>query len=255
MGAWTRWLATITMTVLTACSADPAPMPSASPSGTPLASASTPPDPPEPPPSAEPSASPAPAPPTVLASYPPRDDCAAKPGWAAFHARLAKAAEAQDADALVALTAPDVKLDYGGGHGADELRKRLADPKTGLWHELDAILPLGCAFEGGLAAMPWIFWNVPDEVDAFTTMLTTGSAVPLRARPNAKAAIVASLDWALVTIASPGFDRGAAFVRVTAPGGAKGYVETAKLRSIVDYRLIAEPKDGDWHITAFIAGD
>lgn len=263
MAAWTRWLVPFAVTapvllVVAACSADPVPTPepSAAPSPVPRASHSAPPETPEPSPSAEPSALPSPTAAPLAAAYPPRDDCAAKPGWAAFHAKLAKAAEAQDAEAFVALTAPDIKLDYGGGHGAEELTKRLADPRTGLWHELAAILPLGCGFEGGLAAMPWIFWNIPaDEVDAYTDMLVIGSDVPLRERAQPKARIIAKLDWALVTIAPSGFDPKARYARVTTQDGTRGYAETARLRSLLGYRLIAEPKDGDWHITAFIAGD
>ncbi|MEO0031969.1 MAG: hypothetical protein RIS94_1727 [Pseudomonadota bacterium] len=205
-------------------------------------------------PAAEASAEPEPATPAIT-SYPPRDDCAKQAGWREFRAQLSQAVARRDADALVALTAPDVQLDYGGGHGTDELRKRLVSPDYRLWDKLGAILPLGCGFQGGLAAMPWIFWNTPESLDPYQGMWVTGTDVALHDKPAANAPSLATLDWALVE-AAPHKDANPKFMKVT-PAGTKltGYVAATALRSVIDYRVIAEPKDGAWRITAFIAGD
>jgi hypothetical protein len=185
--------------------------------------------------------------------YAPRDDCADKPGWPAFRKALVTAIKARDADAMAALATPDIALDYGGGSGTAELKKRLADPESGLWQELSTILPLGCAVEGGLAAMPWVFWNVPEAVDSYSAMLVLGDETPLREKPGGKD--ISPVGWLIVGIDPMDFDPKAKATRVTLDNGRKGWVETAKLRSLLDYRLIAEPKDGVWRITAFIAGD
>lgn len=191
----------------------------------------------------------------AIASYPPRDDCAKQPGWRGFRARLAQAVVRRDADALVTLAEPDVQLDYGGGHGAEELRKRLDSPDYRLWDKLAAILPLGCGFQGGLAAMPWVFWNTPESLDPYQGMWVTGTDVPLREKPAPDAPVLATLDWALVE-AAPHTQASSKFVKVT-PAGTKlsGYIDPGALRSVIDYRVIVEPKVGDWRITAFIAGD
>jgi hypothetical protein len=186
-------------------------------------------------------------------SYAPRDDCSAAPGWPAFRQSLAAAVRDKDADAMAALAAPDITLDYGGGSGTDELKKRLADPERQLWRELSGILPLGCAVEGGLAAMPWVFWNVPDNIDSYSAMLVTGDDADLLDSPNGQAQ--GNVGWFIVGIDPLAFKPGAKLTRVTLDNGEKGWVETARLRSLLDYRLIAEPKDGSWKITAFIAGD
>lgn len=187
-------------------------------------------------------------------SLPPQDDCAALSGWSAFHERLQKAVRAKDTDALIALTSPDIRLDYGGGSGRSELAKRLAEPKRALWGELEAILPLGCATDDGLTVMPWFFWNVPDDIDPYTALITTGPDVPLLARPASDAKTLKSLNWALVVIKGP-FNPADTFAKVTADEDAAGYVRTSQLRSLLDYRLIAENRAGEWSITAFIAGD
>lgn len=193
-----------------------------------------------------------PAAPSVV-TYAPKDECAGRAGWTDFRKALGNAVSARDARAFAALASSDVALDYGGGSGTDELVKRLSDPASGLWQELDAILPLGCAVQGGLAAMPWIFWNVPENTESYETMLVLGQDTALRDRPGGKA--LAPAGWRLASIDTRRFDPKARAARVTLEDGAKGWIETAKLRSLLDYRLIAEPRDGGWRITAFIAGD
>lgn len=236
---------------LAGCEREAVPVSTASSRATPVPEASAAPLP-EPVESPSPSAS---AEPSGIAgiTYQPQDDCAKAPGWPAFRKSLVSAVRARDGDALTALASPDVTLDYGGGSGVSELQKRLADPDRKLWAELDALLPLGCAVEGGLAAMPWVFWNVPDDADSYTAMIVTGSDVPLRDGPKGKE--LGNVGWFIVNIDPMAYQPDAKTTPVTLDNGDRGWVETAKLRSLLDYRLIAEPKDDGWQITAFIAGD
>ncbi|GAC1418214.1 MAG: hypothetical protein NVSMB69_18930 [Novosphingobium sp.] len=148
-----------------------------------------------------------------------------------------------------------MKLDYGGGAGRAELMRRLRQ-SGGLWRDLATILPMGCSVEGGLAALPWFFWRIPNSVDPTTTMLVMGDAVPLRALPKASARIVGSLNWPMVELTGKSFDPAAPFARVrTRASGQDGYVETRHLRSLLARRIIAERKDDEWRITAIVAGD
>lgn len=266
--AWTVALASL---ALAACQREPAPQESASPTATPSASATPEPTPTPPAPSPSPTLAlpvkPTPDVPLTPAdtasalpaiALAPRDDCAALPGWSAFATRLAAAVKARDAAALAALSSPDVTLDYGGGHGPAQLQKRLAAPAgAAIWADLARILPLGCAVQGDLVVMPWFFWNVPDEVDPGMTMLVTGQGVPLRAKPSDTAPEVDRLDWSLVTIAtSPSYNPAARYTAViTGKPQRKGWIETARLRSLLARRIIAERKGDDWHISALVAGD
>src|SRR5262245_38505574 len=86
----------------------------------------------------------------------PRDECQAEPGALEFREKLTAAVLAQDADAVVALSASNIMLDFGGGAGAAEFRKRLGEPDRVLWKALANLLPLGCALgEDGSLTMPW----------------------------------------------------------------------------------------------------
>ncbi len=202
----------------------------------------------------EPATSAPAAPLLKAASYPPRDECNALSGWPDFHAKLEQAVTKRDADALAALTDPAVKLDFGGGGGIKDLRARLNDKDYKLWDVLTALLPLGCAAQDGGATMPWIFARSPEDVDAYSGMLVVGADVPAYAKPAANADLVARLNWAMVTVEDyQGPDK--RFAKVTLPGGGTAYVENAKLRSIIDYRLLASRTRQGWRIEALVAGD
>lgn len=196
---------------------------------------------------------------TVSAAFAPRDECRAIPGAASFLDALASAVKTRDSGALLALAADDVKLDFGGGEGKDELRARLEGKVAGygdLWHELSAVLPLGCAYDGSARTMtlPWYFAQDFGERDAFSTMLVIDPAAKLRARPEVDAKALRTLGWDAVEV--PGsYDPEVKFTEVVLSDGTRGFVRTAALRSLIDYRLIAERKNDGWKIVAFIAGD
>lgn len=197
-----------------------------------------------------------PTPRLAQGKYAPRDECGNLPGAADFRRALAKAIEARDADALAALAAPDVKLDFGGGTGVGELRTRLGKTGWSLWDELDALLPLGCAVnkQGGIT-IPWYFAQPMPEVDHATGMLVTGEKVPLYRDADADSPRLAELSWDVVELEG-GLQPQDEFQKVvTADGKTTGFVATEKLRSLLDYRLIASSRDGKWSFTSLVAGD
>ena len=81
---------------------------------------------------------PGPAEPAPMAKgrFAPRDECADVEGAAAFRDRLTTAIAARDDDALVALAASDVVLDFGGGGGTAHLRELLHQSGGALWDEV-----------------------------------------------------------------------------------------------------------------------
>jgi hypothetical protein len=196
----------------------------------------------------------APESPLAAGKWAPQDTCAEVEGADQFRTRLAAAIKARDVEGFVALAADDVKLDFGGGAGSAELRKRLADPSLGLWQELDALMALGCsANEQGGITIPWFFDQDMGEADPYYAMLVTGEDVPLLERPDPAGKRLQTVSWDLVEIAT--LDPASAYQRVELEDGKVGFIATGKLRSLIDYRLTASSRNGRWRVTSFVAGD
>jgi hypothetical protein len=192
--------------------------------------------------------------PVSTGRFAPLETCNRLPGAAAFRAILDSAVRRRDGAALAALASPTIRLDFGEGAGTTELRRRLAGAEgRKLWRELDRILPLGCAVQGGNLVMPSVFAHDFGDTDPFDVMLVTAARVPLLARPNAAARPLRLLSWIMVSpVSADDFEKPFRRVRV---GTQTGYVETAKLRSALDYRLVVSRTRGAWKIDAFVAGD
>lgn len=184
----------------------------------------------------------------------PRDACIEVEGADGFRNRLAATVKARDADALAALAASDIKLDFGGGTGREELRKRLGDPGRDLWSELDALMTLGCSAnaQGGIT-IPWYFDQDLGQIDATSGMLVTGADVPVFADPNPQSPQLARISWDVVEIATLDPERD--YQQVELGDETLGFIATDKLRSLIDYRLTASSRNGNWRITSFVAGD
>lgn len=188
--------------------------------------------------------------------YAPRDACRELPGARAFRERLAAAVEARDADAVAAMASPDIRLGFAGEDGRKRFLAALKASDGKAMKELATLLPLGCAAsEGGGLTIPWFFAQDYGDVDSYSAMIVTGADVPLLAAANAGGAAKRQLSWDLVTL-DKGWHPDLQFQQVTVVGsGAKGFVATDKLRSMLDYRLLANRKGETWQITAFVAGD
>lgn len=197
--------------------------------------------------SAAPSASPAP-----LGKYAPRDECGALPGAAAFRERLAAAVKSRDAQAVAALAAEDVKLDFGDGAGRGELAARLQRPDGELWTALDELLTLGCAAGDEGFTLPWYFAQEID-IDPYGGMIVTGDSVPLLPAPDLSRPPLEMLNWDAVELVA-GLDPEKPYQQVRF-GREQGYVATGRLRSLIDYRLFAERVGDHWEIATLIAGD
>ncbi|WP_338240638.1 hypothetical protein [Aurantiacibacter hainanensis] len=189
----------------------------------------------------------------------PRNECDDLPGGVDFLANLQAAIDTRDADALVALVADDVKLDFGGGSGAQQLRERLAANDGEHWDTLAELLELGCASRDETSmTIPWYFaQEVP--VDPYMGAIVTGEDVPLYNAPARDAEVRTTLSWDAVEQLPDdrpheGFER-VGWLDPETDERVEGYVAADMLRSMIDYRLIANRRNDRWRITALIAGD
>ncbi|MEL7446830.1 MAG: SH3 domain-containing protein [Pseudomonadota bacterium] len=192
----------------------------------------------------------------------PRNECTAPTGLAQLDASLRSVAATRDVAGLLEIVADSVKLDFGGGEGKHELEQRLASSDYRLWDQLDALLKLGCgrtlsAGEYYYASWPWYFSKDLIPLDPYEAYIVTGSGVRLRTAPSLFAPINGSVSWDYVRAIgySEETEEAPGFFRVETRSGQRGYISTDYLRSLVDYRLVAEEAGGEWKVTAFIAGD
>ena len=193
-------------------------------------------------------------------AYAPRQECLISPAARAFAATLRGAIVRRDARALAELASDDVTLDFGGGAGKAELRKRLSGADGArLWRELEEAASLGCAMREGNMIYPWFFAQQLGDVDPFEALLVTGPSVPLYRRAGSRTAPIARLNWQLVIARGVGPAPGAgkrSLRRVSVIGSRlQGYVAPERLRSPLGYRLIVSRKGPGWRISAFVAGD
>jgi hypothetical protein len=192
-------------------------------------------------------------------SLPPVEQCRGDADFARLRQQVQKAVDARDLKGLMALMSDDVRVSFGGQSGPE----RFSDFWTAseqdqelLWAELGGALRLGCAQavdgQGNpYRAIPAMFVT-GDGLDGFTTWVSLPSAV-LRAEPDAISATKMRLpSW---TVLEEVEHDGGSWVEVRTPKGRSGYVSTDEVRSLLDYRLIFGRRDGQWRITAFVAGD
>ncbi len=186
-------------------------------------------------------------------TLPPRDECAADPGFARFRAELLDIVARHDAARLLAIVTDDIRFSFGAGEGRADFAAEwsLADPDTsGLWVELAKALASGCARDGETMSAPYIFRRFPDELDAYSSGVAGPAARLYRTRSNEGES--ALIPWEIFEEAAT---EGGGWWRVRLSDGRTGYVEGNNFLSPINYRAIFEKRDGQWRMTMFIAGD
>lgn len=199
------------------------------------------------------------APPATAEHLEPRNACTAMAGADDFRMTLVTAVANRDPEMLQTVIDPDILLDFGGGSGWEEMRARLDAADYRLWDELDTVIRLGCdrAYQDSLV-MPYYWGQDFGDMDAYGTYIVLGADVPMFATTERKRRI-AGLRWEAVEVIgyfdTTQGDREAPLWEVQTRNGKRGFVDRTLLRALVDYRLIAEQRDGEWKITTFVAGD
>ena len=194
---------------------------------------------------------------------PPVDQCSGDAGFDRFRRQLERAVGKRDLEAMSTLMAPDVRLSFGGAVGFPKFRDHERSGPGGdgmwqeaLWGEMAKVLRLGCgtARDGSgkeYRAWPAMFVTGGD-LDGYETWVALPGAT-LRRRPSASAPIAQRLPpW---TVLREVQEAAVPFTEVRTPKGRSGFIAKGQMRSLIDYRLVAERREGRWMITAFVAGD
>ena len=188
---------------------------------------------------------------------PPVEECGSEPGFTAFRDRLRNVAARKDRQALLAMLAPDVTVNFGGGQGPVAFAQAWGLDRTGdsdIWPLLRKILALGCGVsDEGLAIPSLTIQFEPEEnEDFFDTFVVVSPAATLRSAPDANGKAVAKLAWDVVKAVDQ--SRGAQ-TKVRLQDGREGWVFSEELYNPAYYRMFLQNRGGKWVIAAFVAGD
>ncbi len=184
------------------------------------------------------------------------DEAALDSAFYEFRERLIQAVIERDTSYVLSVFHPEVKLDFGGGYGIEELRRRLSDPDwyTDLWTALHSVLSLGGTFSGSTHFIaPYVYSMWPNEYDAFNYLAITEDDVPVYKKPDTTACIVTHLSYTIVEYDYSWYNN--VWVKIYVPPDKTGYVKRTVTRGPIDYRVFFVKTDSEWKITIFLAGD
>lgn len=199
----------------------------------------------------------------------PVDEGDEDPSFFAFRMRMLEAVVERDAEALLEAIDEDVRISFGPGGGREDFRDEWNpyDPESEVWTTLGRVLGGGGTFLEGESIgddleatfqAPYYFAEFPgNRFDAFQTGVIIGDAVAVRAQPNHEAQVVDTVGFTVVGIRNfeateGGGDR---WMHVTLNNDRQGYVPESAIASPIGYRAIFQKRDGQWLMTALVAGD
>lgn len=191
----------------------------------------------------------------------PADEAARDPQLAALIETLVRAADAKDFAPFEQAISPNAIASFSGDMGPQGFRDAYAidDPNSPFWAEFKAAVTLGGAFMGDAEfAAPYVYANMPEDLDSFAHVVAIGPKTSLFAKPKDDAKIIADVTHQILDLVDTDPEDPS-----TAPQGwikvkAKkklGFVKAAETRSPLDYRVVFQKTANRWWIGAFVAGD
>lgn len=200
----------------------------------------------------------------------PADEASQDASFLAFRTKLIAAAERKDIKYVKSIMDPKIELSFGGDTGLSGFG-RVWKKQADFWPEFLAVIKNGGRFVGegknklNSFSAPYLFLDMPEDLDIFEYYAVFGNNVNLRESPNANAPEITQLSYNILKIDEP-----SAVKRKTGPGeedwkyewhkietlgGLSGWIKAEYVRSSVDYRAGFEKKRGKWTMTFFLAGD
>lgn len=186
---------------------------------------------------------------------PPVDESASDPSFLAFKVRLLGALDRKDLGTLLKAVDPKIRSSFGGEDGVPGFRRhwKLDRPaQSKVWTELATVLRLGATKDETEFIAPYVFTKFPQTLDAYSHAAVIRPAAVLRKAPSASSAKVATLEYNIVQFLE---NPSGTWRHVRTSDGATGWIHEGDIRSPLAYRAFFEKRDGQWKLTAFIAGD
>ncbi len=191
----------------------------------------------------------------------PVDEASKDPSFKAFRDRLLKGMKDENEMVLYESIDPKITNSFGGEGGITEFNVmwKMSDDHPPVYQELVTILSMGGSFMGTGAGKtfcaPYVYSLFPDDLDASSHAVITGTGVRVREQPDLNAPIITNLSYEIVKLDAGGSENKSEWVKIIAPNGKKGYVFGKYIRSPTDYRACFEKKQGKWLMTSLVAGD
>ena len=194
----------------------------------------------------------------------PVDEAHADESFAEFRVRLQRALREKDADHVLSIVGPDIKLSFGDSYGIEDFKKSWLTPGmttngSDIWTELGEVLALGGTFQTHgderVFIAPYVFDRFPDAYDSFEYAAVITEKAPLRETPTSDAPAIAELSYDIVRVLDERPGGTSEWMEVQAVAGSRGFLRATHVRSPIDYRAFFEKHDGQWKMTIFLAGD
>jgi len=186
-------------------------------------------------------------------TLPPLEQCSGDRSFVQFRSRLKQIVAKRDRTAFLELLAPDVLVNFGGASGRKVFEEEWSFDATeydNLWSQLENMLQMGCARDGGSRIIPSLSMQVEQDFDEEWVVILPGATLYKEAGvPNAKPATV---PWSVAVVTSRDSDT---MTGVRLADGREGFVSDDRVYEPIGYRMIVEKRGGKWMITAFVAGD
>ena len=191
---------------------------------------------------------------------PPVDEAAKDPSFFLFRSRLIEVVAARDASQLIGFLSPKIVNNFGGNGGIEEFKQQWApeDQSSKLWAELARVLSLGGKFfKDGSFAAPYFYaaWPDDDEVDAFEWVAIVGEDIRVREKADPNGAVIGKLSFELVRVEEQPDGAPDEWTKVKLADGRTGFVATRFTGSGVGWRAVFAKENGQWRMTALVAGD
>lgn len=194
----------------------------------------------------------------------PVDESEKVPELRRFLEQLRVAVKERNADFVQSALAPDVTLGFGpDASGVESAALSLANPDNELWQRLESSISYGGTFtgnqEGGTFCMPYVYSAFPDHLDPLEYQVVVTTPVEARSAPEHSATPVPLPKYAVVrtdlgSAVITKDSNGRQWARIYVNGGA-AYVPASAIRSPLGSRTCLKKGNGQWLITAVVAGD
>ncbi|HBB33987.1 MAG TPA: hypothetical protein DDZ80_09535 [Cyanobacteria bacterium UBA8803] len=198
-----------------------------------------------------------------------RDQVPANSSFYQFRERLQQAIRDRDAKFVEAIADPKIQITFGLPKPFSSLG--FDNPNSLSWKRLERIINIGCTPSEAPAGTKMDAYQCPHASqaslgDPFSDVYIVGENINVRAQPRNDSPIVGVLSNEVVKSDPAGLERLTEQQRqeqqtvegwqpIITPAGQRGYVSSRYAYYPAGYRARFENKQGEWKMTAFIAGD